>query len=59
MTRAEVDNDDDVDDSEITGNLCSQLMVNRDPYLARRREINATERQRRNDRSRRGQTSAR
>lgn len=44
MTRAEVDNDDDVDDGEITGNLCSRLMVNCDPYLARRREINATER---------------
>lgn len=60
MTRAEADDDDDVDDGEVTKNLCSRLMVNRDPCLVRRREINVTERQqRRNDRSRRGQTSAR
>lgn len=30
-------------DGEVAGNLCSRLMVNRDPRLARRSEINATE----------------
>lgn len=42
MTRAEADDDDG---GEVTENLCSQLMVNRDPCSVRRREINVAEMQ--------------